>query len=196
MKLSEFAIYQSKLRGLELRLSESTAEISCSKETVKRLKFIYRMFFILALFCFSCAAIASQQGLSNELIMWIVIFGVVFLFCALFERLLFPWQTMANILDLKCQCFRRKKRVLLFCDIQSVTVRRNTHNKRFRLAVVESIPDEELLSITVNIKFKGCWDPIIFGDFKSTEVAFRYCNDLVKLIGFNGTIEIDEQQTQ
>ena len=195
-ELSALSIYQSELIGLELRISQSTAEISCTKETVKRLQLIYRMLFIFALFFFSCSGLASHQALPSDLITWCAIFGIVFLFCALFNRLLFPWYTMANILDLKYQCFRRRKRMLLFSDIQSVTVRRNTYNERHRLGIVETIPDKALRSVTVNIKFRGRSDPIIFGAFQSTEIAFRYCNELIKVIGYSENIEIDGQQKQ
>jgi len=192
MAPSDLAVYQSELTGCDLRISELIVEYRISESALKEIRSFQRKLFIACLASFGLAALFFMLGSSDFLVEISVISGGLFLFTVMAFSLMLVLCREVTILDLKEKCFRIKKKTWMLSDIKKVVVRRNVYNQRYS-STANSIADKHLQSVSVNIHMKKRLSPIIFGNFKSTVIAYNYCKDLIAIIGYTGKIEIDGQ---
>lgn len=191
MPLSKLAKYQPDIFGAKLDISDAVAHYGISDKGKKLLHRVNHALFLLAFCSIASWIILHYQGGRGEAYDWSIVCTMVFFMMAVMGRFFNRYWCAINTLDLRCGWFARGKKTLLFSDIEQVLVYRNCYNNRRRSSIIHRLKDEDLANITIHIHFKRRLDPIVFGSFKSTDIALSYCKDLMQIIGYRGEIKID-----
>ena len=194
MKKTQIELFQHHMKGTEIHWNDHCLIIQIPNIT--RVKWKNYSFFslIIALMTLPIALWFLYQPLS-VLIPVILILVTLLAISSALIFFLYYFGTKPVKLDLNKNIISKGQRVWSTSEITKMIVRRNTHNERFRTGVVSNLSDEDLLNVSVNVRF-SFHGYVNIGVFSSTKVALEYCQWIASWVQFRDDIDIDGAQNE